>query len=424
MIAALLKINYFYLICSKMNTQEIVSPAQLESDVSMALADLNMDCLLKIFRFLSLADVARVSAVCQRFQSVAVETFKYEWKNKTVRLSNNSMNSKLESTEILRHFGKQLQKVDIIFGLCRNDTFFEMIIDKCSPQLTQVDFSSTCFNVEIEKILSKENISRFNAKFGNLKRLRFENNTDDITEPECIEQHFPALEELSLCGYPFKNQNVQHFVKRNAQIKSLSLFHCNKVEDAKSLMQIIDQQLPQLEALGLWIHGDSHEIEYQSRFLKSLKRLTVHNYGRSSNLQHLSISCDKIEEMELEVGFCDEHLINFICQYKQLNKLAIRMYADSPLDCNFLRKLSQQLPKLTEVEIGGFWKNLNHSDIANFVLRSVALEKFTLRDRQRKNLSEDMHKIQQNLDSAQWTIAYNLSPRQLNFVRGNRSATH
>lgn len=407
-----------------MNTQEIVSTDQLESGVSMVLADLNMDCLLKIFRFLSLADMARVSEVCQIFRSVAVESFKYEWKNKTVRLSNNSRDSKLESTEILRHFGKQLQKLQIIFDLYRNDTFFEMIIDKCSSQLTQVDFSSTCFNVEIEKILSKENISRFNAKVENLKRLRFKNNTDDITEPECIEQHFPALEELSLFGYPFKNQNVQHFVKRNSQIKSLSSLHCNEVESAKNLIQIIDQQLPQLEALGLWIHGDSDEHEYQPRFLKNLKRLTVHNYGKSANLQHLSISCDRVEEMQLEVGHCDESLINFICQYKQLNKLAIRMYADSPFDCNFLRKLNKRLPKLAEVEIGGSWKNLNHLDIVSFVLRSTELEKFTLRDRQRKDLSEDMHKIQQNLDSTQWAIAYNLSPRQLNFVRVNRLAAH
>lgn len=406
-----------------MDTQNIFPCQQSDCGVSMALTDLNMDCLLKIFRFLSLADMARVSEVCQVFQSVAAESFKYEWKNETVRLSNSSKNSKLEATEILRHFGKQLQKVQIIFDLHRNDTFFDMIIDKCSTQLTQVEFSSTCLNVEIKKILSKENISRFNAKFGELKRLRFENNTDDITEPECIEQHFPALEELSLFGYPFKNRNVQHFVESNSQIKSLSLYHCNKVNDAKSLMQIIDQQLPQLEALALWTHGDADEIEYHARFLKNLKRLKLNNYGKAANLQHLSISNETVEEIELEVGYCDESLINFICQYKQLKKLVIRMYADSPFDCKFLHKLSKHLPKLEEIDICGFWKNLTHTVIVHFVARSMDLVKFVLRDSQRKDLLEDMHEVQKNLDSSQWNIAYNSSPRQLNFVRVSRPAT-
>lgn len=386
----------------------------------MTLLDLNVDCLLKIFRLLSLADMARVPQVCQVFRYVAVEAFKCEWKSKTVRLGNNSKESKLESTSILRNYGNHLQKVNIVFDKHDNDIFFNMIIAKCSSKLTQVDFSSTCFNVHLEIILSKENVRRFNAKFGNMRRLRFQNNTDDITDPECIEQHFPALEELSLFGYPFHNGNVQQFVKANPQIRSLSLFHCNNVLDARNLMEMIDQQLPQLHELGLWIHGHADEIEYQPLFLKNLKRLKVHNYGKAANLQHLSISNEKVQEMELELGYCDEILIDFICQYKELNTLALRMYSDSLFDCNFLKQLSKHLPKLTEIEIRGFWKNLNHNDIVDFVHGSEQLVKFVLADAQRKDILEDMNKIQEKLHLTQWTVAYNSMPRQLTFVRVQR----
>lgn len=398
----------------------MMSTTQLNNGVSTTLIDLNMDCLLKIVRFLCLSDLAKVSEVCQLFQYLAVETFKYEWKNTTVRLSNDSNISKLESTAILRNFGSQLQNVSIVFDIQGNDKFLNMIIDKCSPQLTQVDFSSTCFDVELKTVLSKENISRLNAKFVNLKRLRFKDNIEDITESECIEQHFPALEELSLIGYPFGNGNVQRFVEFNPQVKSLSFFHSNRVQAARSLIQIIDQRLPQLEKLGLWIDGHAAANDYRPRFLKNLKRLKVHDYEEATNIQHLSISSKRVEEMELELRFCSETLIDLICQYKELDKLSIRIFRDSPFDCKFLQKLNKHLPKLAEVSISGSWKNLDHNAIVRFVHGSKQLVKFIITDAQNKDILEDMNKIQKNLDSAQWTVAYKSSPRQLNFIRVKR----
>lgn len=413
-------IKFFLLFAflARMYAHKVIHPiAQHNTDLPMSLIDLNVDCILKIFRFLSLADVVLVSEVCQLFQDLAIQTFKSEWKTKIIRLSNESKCSKLESTAILRNFGSQLQKVLIVFHKHRNDTFFNMIIDKCSSQLTQVVFSSTCVNVEPEKILNKNNMLRFNAKFVNLTSLRFGNNTDDLTEPKCIEQPFPALQELSLFGYPFKNRNIQHFVKSNLQIKSLSALHCNNVTDAKKLIRFIDQQLPFLEMLGLWIHGYADEIGHQPRFLKSLKRLHIHNYGNAANLQHLSISGESVEEMELELGSCDDIYIDFVCQYKNLSKLRIGLYPDSLFDCKFLRKLSTHLPKLSVIEIGGFCKNFNHTDIAHFVNGLKKLLKFTIRGVQSADIFDDLSKIQKKLHSAQWNVVYNSSQRQLNLVR-------
>ena len=401
-----------------MYTHQFIIPiAPHDSDVPMSLIDLNVDCILKIFRFLSLADVVRVSEVCQLFQDLAIETFKSKWKTKLVQLSNDSESSKLQSTAILRNFGSYLQKMHIVFHKHGNATFFNLIIDKCSSQLTQVVFSSTCFNAEPEKILNENNMLRFNAKFVNVTSLRFGNNTDDITEPKCIEQPFPALQELSLFGYPFKNQNIQHFVQSNLHIKSLSALHCNNVTDAKKLIQFIDQQLPFLEMLGLWIHGYEDEIGHQPRFLKSLKRLHIHNYGNAANLQHLSISGESVEEMELELGSCDDLYIDFICQFKNLSKLRIGLYPDSVFDCKFLRQLSKFTSKLTVIEIGGFWKILNHTEIANFVNRLKQLCKFTLRGVQSADIYDDIKGIQKKLDSTQWNVVYNSSQRNLSFIR-------
>lgn len=393
---------------------------------AMTLLDLNYDCLLNIFRPLSVSDLAGLSEMCRLFKDVAAETFRFEWKDSPVRLCNDSRESKLKSTEILRHFGDQLQKVEIVFDEDGNDTFFDLIINKCSgAQLTEVDFSNACFNDKAETILSKENIQRFQQKFVNLKRMRFGDNTDDITHPQCIEHHFPSLAELSLSGFPFRNENVLQFVKLNPQVKRLSFFHNNDVESVPELLESIDQQLPQLEELGLWIHGYAgDEVQYQQRFFNSLKRLVIQNCGSSTNLQRLSINNKHIEEMVLDVGACDANLIDFVCLHKELTKITIHMYYDSPFDSTFLAKLSEHLPKLSEVKIYGFLKNLIHSDIVRFVQGSKQMFKFVIGYGQRSNVSEDLEVIRNRLDATQWTVTSNLSQRQLQFdrVKGLRNA--
>lgn len=250
--------------------------------------------------------------------------------------------------------------------------------------------------------------------------MRFENNVDDITEKECIEQHFPVLEELSLSGYPFVNQNIRRFVSSNPQIKSFSSFHCNNVHDAVGMIEVIDQHLPELEKLGLWMHGQTDAIQFRPRFLKALRHLKIHNYGNSANLQYLSISNEGVEEMELELGSCDEIVIDFICQYKALTKLAIRMNSHSPLDYKFLSNLEKHLPKLTEIEIFGYWRDLDHTDIVQFVHGSQQLVSFLIHVWQRKDILEDLNEIREKIDSALWTVNCSGSTRQLHFTRANR----
>lgn len=380
---------------------------------------MNVDCLLKIFRLMSLSDLAKVADVCILFREVAMLAFQCDWKNETIRLSNKSKEDKLDATSIIRNFGDQLQKVNIVFDVHGNDKFFNMIIENCGTQLSEVNVSSTCFNIETNKVLSKANICRFNAKFTNVKCLRFNNNTDDITEPECIEQTFSAMDQLHISGYPFKNENIERFVQSNPQIRILSLFHCNKVDEAKSLLETIDQQLPQLEELGLWIHGHTAApaAQIESRLLKNLRRLTLHNYGYAGNLQSLSISSDKLETMQLEVTHCDDALIDFICQYTQLRQLTITMYQDSEFDCKYLKELGKHLPQLAAIEISGFWKNLDPSDISAYMDASKQMVRFTITDERRKNLMEDMAIIHAKLiNAAVWTTIHNKSsPRQVTF---------
>lgn len=364
------------------------------------ITDLNADCLLKIFRYLDVENMAIASDACQRFRESASEAFKYEWKGKTVWLSNQTREHRLESTAILRNFGSQLQKIHIVFGETRNLEFLNMIIEKCSrSELTEVDVSG--------QILSKANVCRLKNKFTNLRSLGFEittRQTDDSVELECIEQHFSNLDQLRLFGNPLKNLNVQQIMSLNPQVKSLSLLYRNHVENATNLLEWIDQYVPQLEQLEL--HGMSGSVDnigYQPKFLKNLKRLKFFDFGCAMNMRHLSISNEKVEELELEEGTCDEHVVDFICQYKEVKKLAIR-YVDYQLDYKHLLKLGKHLPKLTELEISSSCSNLNHQAIIDLVLGSKQLVKLVIQDIKRKDVLADLMDLKGKLDPSKWSV--------------------
>ncbi|XP_037049506.1 uncharacterized protein LOC119083800 [Bradysia coprophila] len=398
-----------------MHPQENAPTVHQNTVPPTSLLDLNVHCLLTIFCKLDLPDLTRASSVSHRFQDLAAEAFKYEWKNQLIRVSNISQDMKLEATAVLRNFGNRLEKVEIAFDKHGNDKFFKMFVDKCGSQLTKLNFSCSCLNVNLEKILNKENIRRCNEKFVNLKMMRFGDNIEHITQPECIEQHFPALEELNLNGSPFENQNIFQFVSYNPQIKNLSSFHYNNILDAADMIEVIDQQVPQLEVLGLWIHGQTDDSEYQPRFLKALKCLMIQNHGTTANLQRLSISTERLVEMELALSLCDKNSIDFICQHKELTKLTIYIYTDNLFVSKYLAQLKKHLPKLTQIEIFGFWSDLNHTDIVLFVHGCQQLVKFILRDNTRLNILEDVVQLHKKLESTQWTVRYIPSKRQLQF---------
>lgn len=370
----------------------------------MVLMNLNDDCLIKIFRYLSVADIAKVSEVCKLFKDLALTAFKTEWKEKVVNILNSSKELRIESMRIIREYCSILKKIHIGFGDNKyNEIFFDVIFEKCTLNLIEIEFSGPGYLCYVDKILNKRNMCRINKKFKYLRSLKFDCSTKYIVERQCIEQKFSYLEQLSLSD-PFKNRNIETFVNLNPQLKRLSAFHSTEVKNARELVRLIDQNLPFLEHLGLWIGGFMDEMEYKPLFLKNLRRLHISNYGKANNLPYLSISNEKVEEMEFLLSSCDYRLFDFICQYKEVKKLSLRSYISNAFNYRHLLKLSKNLPKLTEIEINGLYKSLSNAEIVRFVLDTKMLRKFVIIDYKRANIVEDMTDIQLRLTS-QWIVA-------------------
>lgn len=318
-----------------------------EKKMSSSIISLNEDCLLTIFRHLNVCDLVSVSQVCQLFKYVAVDAFKYECKDKPIQLSNDSKESKLEATTILRNFGQYLRKVQIEFGKCGNEKLFNLVVDQCSSQLIEVEFSNSCINPIEKTFLTKATLSRFNAKFKNLKALRFDGNVEEIAEPDCIEQPFPVLEELSLTHEPFYNGNVYEFIELNPQVKRLFTLHRTNLMGASKLIESVDRRLPHLEAFGLWMNGLLFTTRDQRRFLKNVRCLRLGSTVDEENLQYLPISYENVTDLELKVTCCSDSLFSFISQHKHLEKVTIR---SRPILYRMLSELRNNLPN-TQIQV-------------------------------------------------------------------------
>lgn len=403
-----------------MNSNAALPTGQLNAP-STVITDLNADCLHTIFRLLDLEDLVMASDACSRFRESASETFKYDWKRERIELSNQCRDDQLEATAILRNFGSQLQKVFIHFGERKNLEFINMFMEKCNgSQLTELNLSGTT--------LSTADVCRLKNKFTNLKSLGFEitmEQTPDSIEMECVEQHFPTLDQLRLFGHPLLNRNFERIISLNPQLKSLCLLYWSDVWSRGELLQLIDYYLPQLEELELqgmeFIGMDDDRPDtdvFKPTFLRNLKRLTLKFFLNGKAMQHCSlISNEKVEELVLVMGYCDEDAVDFICQYKEVKKLTI-LEADYEFDYKLLLKLCQHLPKLTELEISisiCCVRVINQQDIIELLSGCKNLVKFAIENNKSEDTLADVNHLMGRLDSSKWSVDCNPSEKQTTF---------
>lgn len=260
------------------------------------------------------------------------------------------------------------------------------------------------------KFVGKDNIDCFKNKFTNLKSIGLGTTYWGDSD---FDEHFPTLEAITLFGTPFENQHAAQFVSLHPQLKRLSLEYTVRLNDARSLLEAIDQHVPQLEQLELaWLPGVASETHYKPEFFKSLKRLSFWNFGRGCEMRSLSISNESVEELELRLGSYDDDVADFICHYKEVRKLSIHDI-DFPLDYKDLLKLNKHLPKLAEFEISSQCRNHNHHELIKFVLDSKELVTLTIEDSKLENILIVTRYLQSKLDEEKWAVDCCLSSNKL-----------
>lgn len=331
------------------------------------LTDLNDHCLEEIFLKLSVNDLARVTEVCKRFHIRAVAAFSRNFKNKKVWLSNDKRKHRSDAYRVLRAFGSRLQKVGLLFNDKHNDPFFNAIVQQSGSNLIEIDFICT---VSRWCALDKDIF----LKFPKMESLTIEINAVDS---ECIAQNIPTLKHASL-STTFSNFEIEKFIKLNPQLESLDLNRrrsFNRIKYNETFLQFIDENLPQLEHLGLsWDSDQSNLSTFPFRTLdafekfQSLRLLRPRVHGKP--FQYLIIynhQCNLYNERyyeklrEYEIPDCNtrnRRLDDLTCQRMKCG-----------MQRSHLKQMNKQLTRRSQTELSGSYDILN-DDIIEYIRQS------------------------------------------------------
>lgn len=221
------------------------------------LLDINDDCLIEIFKYLTASELLDIASTCSRFQPVARDVFSRHHKSTCVEIDlrrgnqqrNRFITRRRKAAAILRIFGASLRILKVTFccstktKLC-NIRIFNMMVMYCTgglDQLELIEFSTTADN-------SREIINP-TALFRNVKQLTldyaygveatFLSDAKQLTRlkligfdcedvPALLSNDYPRLRSLTMTqnksdGWKRHQININNYLKQYPQLIEFEL---------------------------------------------------------------------------------------------------------------------------------------------------------------------------------------------------------
>lgn len=400
------------------------------------ITDLNFNCLHQILCYLNFSDLMNVADANVRLKKVACSVFTYKYRDKTFAIHPDRINihsqpmpfisttnTPLETIgNFFKNFGQSITKL-AIFG--SNDEFYSQWIESCvikfcAKHLMEIFFYSylngemmnelripfpLVENVTIIQSCLSHNISKFNSWFPKLKSLKLIDN--EVANPLCIENHFPALETLIIWLHGarkngFSKSNLSETIRLNPNIKDL-WFQFYSYPNGPDENQI-DQDLCRMVAVS---------IKHLDRFVWAPDNAPSQNCDRITfkRVKHfiteapvINFSFRQLEELELRrVRIPINEIIDFICKNRKITKLKITLdfLNLKQASSDQISKISKNLPKLSELILD--WRIFPIDDAIKFLWICKSLLKFQL-----MNVTERMaqiaHQISQKHIENNWKV--------------------
>lgn len=224
---------------------------------------LNDDCLIHVFRFVSLIDLGSIKATCKRLSQLADQSFKLR-KDKSLTIDDSSL---FADMWILKHFGKFLKSLHYR-GTCSryasHDDILKMIAKYSNEQLKSISFNFDPENCESFDCLEKtlKNVESITLKCFIIDR-----------HVELLLGYCENLKEVHLEGQDMSFNT--DWCSKNVNITSLSLFGLKSGDT----LEEICEKLPHLENLSCEnMESSSKKIIHLSR-LNRLRRLKIEVFG-------------------------------------------------------------------------------------------------------------------------------------------------
>lgn len=309
-----------------------ISPTPKRSRIAvkqMQLTDLIDDCLLEVFKLMTIPNLMNVAEASKSFVKAARDAFQSKYGNKVVVVSNSySFQTKsLKSVALLKRFGDLMTKlvVNYSYAIHRFDLPLEMAISKhCAQSLTEITLNGMGDDGFYETEQPFEKVTKVCIRdgfgvllledlFPNVQSLDLVNlklGTGENTG--FIMKNFPSLTHLGLIftkdtrAMYFSVQHLKTFIRSNPQLISLKLKHnpdnaleISTINIDRALLAFINQQLPQLQALSLDLSDDDRAYDdISSHYFGNLKSLSI-KFG--FHTRQWRISGEQLENLTIKI---------------------------------------------------------------------------------------------------------------------------
>lgn len=239
------------------------------------ITDLCTDCLLRVFRYLNVDDLANLTAAnitgklrlgkrtskVNRFKEAIVTAFKirkgvHEWKVSVHTSANYAPND----IKMLRSFGREIEELIVDYRNFKMNRRYEKALEdavsgNCSKTLAYINFhvcnadsmhelDRSFRNVESVEFLECHvgyTLGKLKKWFPKMQHLNFEDSY--VSDSHCIHEHFPRLKSFKVWNGEwrtaakekmiFTNADLKAFILLNPQLETLDVRH-NDVDESQT----------------------------------------------------------------------------------------------------------------------------------------------------------------------------------------------
>lgn len=339
---------------------------------SVKLAHLDDKMLMLILAQLNLDDLTNVALVSQRFNHLVYRFLGNECINRTVTIQSSGVGEWLwfqgttgkfkfdNSWEVEKFFGTSGHLVSRLLIDCAPSCMkisYKLIettvFGHCSDVLTKIEIATTFLPIMTEvtepfpKItvlkldsceLSANFCQRFNSLFPSLRRLLLKDCR--AFDPQCIEAHFPYLEELILFGnrhnrMVFNKYNILRAIAINPQIQRLTVDfdlknhpNLNDFELDFDFYHCVGGLLPQLKSLKVFGERKYEQVHYETEIeFDCIEEFTVANIYNQQPDEIAPFTFNCLRELNIEhLERLTTNWINFITMNEHVTKLTVDIY--------------------------------------------------------------------------------------------------
>lgn len=324
------------------------------------LADINFDCLVKIFKLLSPTELANVFEYNDQF----LEAIQYVLRTKFSNLShiitndpNFDVNGKSRMIKLIKAFGGVLRSVKINYSHSshRYDWMIEKaIIRYCRSIVKTINFEGAAKDImpniaesfnAVEKVSFTKSelghlVMNLSKWFPNVRYLSL-SDTPRRAEPKVFKNYHPNLRELHVSNTRMNNSDLINFIMANPQLEALT-FACDTViaegnwysyydgiKLTEELILTIKTQLKNLKYLSIFIPNEM-DWPYDGRtekiYFKHFDTLIISNATSTNIWETFPITVGSVNNLILNGNLLN--CAQFIEQNRNIKSLAI----DGPIN--------------------------------------------------------------------------------------------